>query len=250
MALVNIEIDGNPTQVDSSQTVMDAARSLGIRIPHFCYHRKLSIAANCRMCLVEVEKVPKPLPACATFATEGMKVKTHSPFAVKAQTSVMEFLLRNHPLDCPICDHGGECKLQDESVGYGLPYWALSGAFISSAPCGPSCCAAAVQLRPLAASFFTISCVRQQRTIQSTFLATPMRLLSFALLAAQAFAFSDFGAQQPFDSDVHGTATPDYELKLQLNSLGADEFTHLSHPRFPAHSARIKRSNFCDGEVK
>lgn len=122
MALVNIEIDGNPTQVDSSQTVMEAARSLGIRIPHFCYHRKLSIAANCRMCLVEVEKVPKPLPACATFATEGMKVKTHSPFAVKAQTSVMEFLLRNHPLDCPICDQGGECKLQDESVGYGLPY--------------------------------------------------------------------------------------------------------------------------------
>lgn len=122
MALVNIEIDGKPTSVDSSQTVMEAARSLGIKIPHFCYHRKLSIAANCRMCLVEVEKVPKPLPACATFATEGMKVKTHSPFAVKAQTSVMEFLLRNHPLDCPICDQGGECKLQDVSVGYGVPH--------------------------------------------------------------------------------------------------------------------------------
>lgn len=119
MALLNIEIDGRQTQVESGRTVMDAAKQLGIKIPHFCYHRKLSIAANCRMCLVQVEKAPKPLPACATPVTEGMKVQTHSPFAVQAQKSVMEFLLINHPLDCPICDQGGECKLQDVSMGYG-----------------------------------------------------------------------------------------------------------------------------------
>ena len=119
MALLNIEIDGRSTQVESGRTVMDAARQLGIKIPHFCYHRKLSIAANCRMCLVQVEKAPKPLPACATPVAEGMKVQTHSEYAIKAQKGVMEFLLINHPLDCPICDQGGECKLQDLSVGYG-----------------------------------------------------------------------------------------------------------------------------------
>jgi len=119
MALLNIEVDGQTTQVESGRTVMDAARQLGIKIPHFCYHRKLSIAANCRMCLVQVEKAPKPLPACATPAAEGMKVSTHSEYAVNAQKAVMEFLLVNHPLDCPICDQGGECKLQDLSVGYG-----------------------------------------------------------------------------------------------------------------------------------
>jgi len=119
MALLNIEVDGQTTQVESGRTVMDAARQLGIKIPHFCYHRKLSIAANCRMCLVQVEKAPKPLPACATPAAEGMKVSTHSEYAVNAQKAVMEFLLVNHPLDCPICDQGGECKLQDMSVGYG-----------------------------------------------------------------------------------------------------------------------------------
>ncbi len=119
MALLNIEIDGQATQVESGQTVMDAAKQLRIKIPHFCYHRKLSIAANCRMCLVQVEKAPKPLPACATPVTEGMKVQTHSDYAIKAQKAVMEFLLINHPLDCPICDQGGECKLQDLSVGYG-----------------------------------------------------------------------------------------------------------------------------------
>ncbi|MDE2259506.1 MAG: NADH-quinone oxidoreductase subunit G [Betaproteobacteria bacterium] len=119
MALLNIEIDGQPTQVESGRTVMDAAKQLRIKIPHFCYHRKLSIAANCRMCLVQVEKAPKPLPACATPVTEGMKVQTHSDYAIKAQKAVMEFLLINHPLDCPICDQGGECKLQDISVGYG-----------------------------------------------------------------------------------------------------------------------------------
>ena len=100
-------------------TVMDAAHALGIYVPHFCYHKKLSIAANCRMCLVQVEKAPKPLPACATPAAEGMKVWTASELAVTAQKSVMEFLLINHPLDCPICDQGGECQLQDLAVGYG-----------------------------------------------------------------------------------------------------------------------------------
>jgi len=99
--------------------VMDAANQLGTYIPHFCYHKKLSIAANCRMCLVEVEKAPKPLPACATPVMAGMKVFTHSAKAVEAQKSVMEFLLINHPLDCPICDQGGECQLQDLAVGYG-----------------------------------------------------------------------------------------------------------------------------------
>jgi NADH-quinone oxidoreductase subunit G len=98
---------------------MEAANRLGIYVPHFCYHKKLSIAANCRMCLVHVEKAPKPLPACATPATKGMKIWTHSDLAVDAQKGVMEFLLINHPLDCPICDQGGECQLQDLAVGYG-----------------------------------------------------------------------------------------------------------------------------------
>ncbi|HXZ52623.1 MAG TPA: NADH-quinone oxidoreductase subunit NuoG [Burkholderiales bacterium] len=114
-----LEIDGKPVEVAQGATVMDAAHELGIYVPHFCYHEKLSIAANCRMCLVEVEKAPKPLPACATPVAEGMKVWTHSPAAKKAQNGVMEFLLINHPLDCPICDQGGECQLQDLAVGYG-----------------------------------------------------------------------------------------------------------------------------------
>src|SRR5882672_147891 len=117
--MLKIEIDGKQTEVDNGKTVMEAANGLGIYIPHFCYHKKLSIAANCRMCLVEVEKAPKPLPACATPVTDGMKVKTASANALKAQQSVMEFLLINHPLDCPICDQGGECQLQDLAVGYG-----------------------------------------------------------------------------------------------------------------------------------
>ena len=117
--MLEIEIDGKTVSVPAGGTVMDAAALAGIYVPHFCYHRKLSIAANCRMCLVEVEKAPKPLPACATPAANGMKVKTHSELAVLAQKSVMEFLLINHPLDCPICDQGGECQLQDLSVGYG-----------------------------------------------------------------------------------------------------------------------------------
>jgi len=119
MATLNIEIDGRTLQVESGDTIMDAANVAGITIPHFCYHKKLSIAANCRMCLVQVEKAPKPLPACATPVTDGMKVHTRSEYAINAQKSVMEFLLINHPLDCPICDQGGECTLQDLAVGYG-----------------------------------------------------------------------------------------------------------------------------------
>jgi NADH-quinone oxidoreductase subunit G len=117
--MLKIEIDGQATEVPNGATVMDAANQLGIYVPHFCYHPKLSIAANCRMCLVQVEKAPKPLPACATPVTDGMKVQTASDFAKNAQRSVMEFLLINHPLDCPICDQGGECQLQDLAVGYG-----------------------------------------------------------------------------------------------------------------------------------
>jgi NADH-quinone oxidoreductase subunit G len=119
MATLNIEIDGKALEVESGKTIMDAAHAAGITIPHFCYHKKLSIAANCRMCLVQVEKAPKPLPACATPVTDGMKVQTRSEYAINAQKSVMEFLLINHPLDCPICDQGGECTLQDLAVGYG-----------------------------------------------------------------------------------------------------------------------------------
>lgn len=117
--MIEIELDGQKIEVAEGSTVMHAAEQVGTQIPHFCYHRKLSIAANCRMCLVEVEKAPKPLPACATPVTPGMVVRTHSERAVKAQKSVMEFLLINHPLDCPICDQGGECQLQDLAVGYG-----------------------------------------------------------------------------------------------------------------------------------
>jgi NADH-quinone oxidoreductase subunit G len=117
--MLKVEIDGREVEIQHGATVMEAANKLGIYVPHFCYHKKLSIAANCRMCLVEVEKAPKPLPACATPCTDGMKVKTHSEGAQKAQNGVMEFLLINHPLDCPICDQGGECQLQDLAVGYG-----------------------------------------------------------------------------------------------------------------------------------
>ena len=117
--MVELEIDGKKVEVPEGSMVMDAATQLGLYVPHFCYHKKLSIAANCRMCLVEVEKAPKPLPACATPVTAGMKVFTQSDRARQAQKSVMEFLLINHPLDCPICDQGGECQLQDLAVGYG-----------------------------------------------------------------------------------------------------------------------------------
>ena len=117
--MVEIELDGKKVEVAEGSMVMHAAEKAGTYIPHFCYHKKLSIAANCRMCLVDVEKAPKPMPACATPVTQGMIVRTRSDKAVAAQKSVMEFLLINHPLDCPICDQGGECQLQDLAVGYG-----------------------------------------------------------------------------------------------------------------------------------
>ncbi|MEZ2297137.1 NADH-quinone oxidoreductase subunit NuoG [Variovorax sp. RCC_210] len=117
--MVEIELDGKKVDVTEGSMIMHAADKAGTYIPHFCYHKKLSIAANCRMCLVDVEKAPKPMPACATPVTQGMIVRTKSEKAIKAQQSVMEFLLINHPLDCPICDQGGECQLQDLAVGYG-----------------------------------------------------------------------------------------------------------------------------------
>jgi NADH-quinone oxidoreductase subunit G len=121
--MVNIEIDGKAMQVPKNSMIIQAADKAGIAIPRFCYHDKLPIAANCRMCMVETEMggkvVPKPQPACATPVMEGMKVRTQSQRALSAQRNVMEFLLINHPLDCPICDQGGECELQDMSLGYG-----------------------------------------------------------------------------------------------------------------------------------
>ncbi len=117
--MIEIQLDGKPVSVAPGSMVMHAADAAGVYVPHFCYHKKLSIAANCRMCLVEIEKAPKPMPACATPATQGMVVRTRSEKALAAQKSVMEFLLINHPLDCPICDQGGECQLQDLAVGYG-----------------------------------------------------------------------------------------------------------------------------------
>ncbi|WP_186181209.1 NADH-quinone oxidoreductase subunit NuoG [Burkholderia gladioli] len=117
--MVELEIDGKTVEVPEGSMVIQAAHKADKYIPHFCYHKKLSVAANCRMCLVDVEKMPKAVPACATPVSAGMIVRTHSEKAVKAQQAVMEFLLINHPLDCPICDQGGECQLQDLAVGYG-----------------------------------------------------------------------------------------------------------------------------------
>ena len=116
---VNIEVDGRPLAAKKGQMLIQVTDAAGIYVPRFCYHEKLSIAANCRMCLVEVEKSPKPMPACATPVVEGMKIFTRSPRAIAAQKATMEFLLINHPLDCPICDQGGECELQDLALGYG-----------------------------------------------------------------------------------------------------------------------------------
>jgi len=116
---VEIEVDGQPITVRKGAMLIEATDAAGIDVPRFCYHKKLSVAANCRMCLVEVEKAPKPLPACATPVADGMKVRTNSQVALDAQQGTMEFLLINHPLDCPICDQGGECELQDVSLGYG-----------------------------------------------------------------------------------------------------------------------------------
>ncbi len=117
--LVNVEVNGVPMQARKGQMIIHVTDANGEYVPRFCYHDKLSVAANCRMCLVEVEKAPKPLPACATPVMEGMKIFTKSPRAIAAQKATMEFLLINHPLDCPICDQGGECELQDLAVGFG-----------------------------------------------------------------------------------------------------------------------------------
>ena len=117
--LVNMEIDGVPVKARKGEMIIRVTDAQGVYVPRFCYHDKLTVAANCRMCLVEVEKAPKPMPACATPVMEGMKVFTRSPRAIGAQRATMEFLLINHPLDCPICDQGGECELQDLAVGFG-----------------------------------------------------------------------------------------------------------------------------------
>jgi len=117
--IVNIEVDGKAVEAKKGQMIIEVTDTIGTYIPRFCYHQKLSIAANCRMCLVEVEKAPKPAPACATPVMEGMKIFTKSPAAISAQKATMEFLLINHPLDCPICDQGGECELQDQALGFG-----------------------------------------------------------------------------------------------------------------------------------
>ena len=116
---ITITIDNQEVQAEPGQMLIDVADAHNINIPRFCYHKKLSVAANCRMCLVEVEKAPKPLPACATPVNDGMVVRTRSHKAIEAQKSTMEFLLINHPLDCPVCDQGGECELQDVAMGYG-----------------------------------------------------------------------------------------------------------------------------------
>lgn len=120
--MLELEIDGKKTMVEEGTSIIEAADKMDIYIPRFCYHKKLSIAANCRMCLVEVEKSGKPLPACATPVTQGMKVFTKSKKTIESQRYVMEFLLINHPLDCPICDQGGECELQDLAIGFGRSY--------------------------------------------------------------------------------------------------------------------------------
>lgn len=117
-----IEINGKKVEAEAGQAIIAVMDAIGIQVPRFCYHKKLSVAANCRMCLVEVEKSPKLLPACATPISDGMKIQSRSPKVLQAQKSVLEFLLLNHPLDCPICDQGGECELQDLSMGYGMDF--------------------------------------------------------------------------------------------------------------------------------
>jgi len=136
---VKFEINGKPVEGHKGQMLIDVADEYGERIPRFCYHRKLSVAANCRMCLVEVEKAPKPLPACATPVGEGMKVFTHSKKALSAQKNTMEFLLINHPLDCPVCDQGGECELQDLALGFGrdISRYTESKRVVSDPELGP-----------------------------------------------------------------------------------------------------------------
>lgn len=137
--MVNIEINGIAIQAREGVMLIEAADEAGVRVPRFCYHKKLSVAANCRMCLVEVEKAPKPMPACATPVTEGMVVFTKSKKALAAQKAVMEFLLINHPLDCPICDQGGECDLQEMALGYGqdVSRFSESKRVVSAKNIGP-----------------------------------------------------------------------------------------------------------------
>ncbi|HLR12676.1 MAG TPA: NADH-quinone oxidoreductase subunit NuoG [Burkholderiaceae bacterium] len=145
--MVELTIDGITVEAPEGSMVIEAAHRLGVYVPHFCYHKKLTIAANCRMCLVEVEKSPKALPACATPVTNGMVVHTRSRAAVEAQKSVMEFLLINHPLDCPVCDQGGECQLQDLAVGYGASASRYTEAkrVVTVKPMGPLISADAMQ---------------------------------------------------------------------------------------------------------
>ena len=114
-----LTIDGREIEVARGLTVLQACEQAGVEIPRFCYHERLAIAGNCRMCLVEMERSPKPIASCAMAAVDGMVIRTNSPLVKKAREGVMEFLLINHPLDCPICDQGGECDLQDQAMVYG-----------------------------------------------------------------------------------------------------------------------------------
>jgi NADH-quinone oxidoreductase subunit G len=126
--LITIEVNGEPVKARPGQMLIEVTDAVDAYVPRFCYHTKLSVAANCRMCLVEIEKAPKPMPACATPVADGMKVFTRSEVAVNAQKATMEFLLINHPLDCPICDQGGECEFQDLAMGLGGGCLAIPSA--------------------------------------------------------------------------------------------------------------------------
>ncbi len=118
--MLRLTIDGVEIEVEAGLNVLQACEQAGVEIPHFCYHERLSIAGNCRMCLVEMEKSPKPIASCAMPVADGMVIRTNTPLVRKAREGVMEFLLINHPLDCPICDQGGECDLQDQAMAYGV----------------------------------------------------------------------------------------------------------------------------------
>ena len=117
--MAKVTVDGKEVEIANGSTVLQACEAAGAEIPRFCYHERLSIAGNCRMCLVEIEKIPKPIASCAQPVADGMVIKTDTDMVRKGRRGVMEFLLINHPLDCPICDQGGECDLQDEAVSYG-----------------------------------------------------------------------------------------------------------------------------------
>jgi NADH dehydrogenase (ubiquinone) Fe-S protein 1 len=119
MSMVELFVNNNKFQVEKGSTILQACASIGLEIPRFCYHEKLSIAGNCRMCLVEVEKTPKPVASCAVPVMDGMRIHTNTTVVKKAREGILEFLLANHPLDCPICDQGGECDLQDQAVVFG-----------------------------------------------------------------------------------------------------------------------------------